>query len=135
MPEMKRFISRLSEAACAGLDALMWDSHYPELFDQRLSRDVCFRCPVRAECLEDALKYPSLAAGTIRGGFRFVGAERKGIVAKEIPDRWNADLLREVLASRGHNVQEAETPLYREALREREERLARRSRSGKERVA
>jgi WhiB family transcriptional regulator, redox-sensing transcriptional regulator len=45
-------------AACAGMDP---DLFFPADNDFGVARAVCSGCPVRVECLEDALRYPKLA--------------------------------------------------------------------------
>ncbi|MEU9861297.1 WhiB family transcriptional regulator [Streptomyces sp. NPDC047971] len=61
------------QAACAGEDTDLW---FGQLHKTRPALDTCARCPVRAECLHDALTYESPGATRygIRGGLH--GPER-----------------------------------------------------------
>jgi WhiB family redox-sensing transcriptional regulator len=58
-------IGHCTGAACAGEPV---DGFFPEKGgSNRLALQICGRCPVRAECLDEALADPSLDHG-IRGG-------------------------------------------------------------------
>lgn len=66
------------EAACAGLDT---DKFFPDTATEyRQVRKICFRCPVQAECLIDALSTGTFSAFGIRGGL--TPAQRNTIIRR-----------------------------------------------------
>lgn len=67
-----------SRAECAGMSIEMFDvDAEPRL--QTVALEACWSCPVRKDCLADALTFRD--AGWIRGGHAVVGAESRGVVA------------------------------------------------------
>ncbi|MBP2583362.1 hypothetical protein J3A78_003840 [Streptomyces sp. PvR006] len=85
-----------TQAACAGEDTSLW---FGQPHATRAARAACARCPVRAECLHDALLHetPGAPRYGVRGGLH--GSERNQLPALPSSAAEAIAALRELLAS------------------------------------
>lgn len=73
-------------AACDGADTELFFSEEGSLESRRAALSFCRVCPVRKECLEDALSYPAASDHGIAGGLtKYQRVEFRGTGGKALP--------------------------------------------------
>lgn len=87
------------EAICKGTDQTIW---FPDAEDSRIAykkaRAICDECPVRQECLDDAIATDELVHG-FRGGMKPKERQR---YARTLGQDWQT-IIRIRLAAEGHH--------------------------------
>lgn len=64
--------SAKSEGLCRNYDPEMWSRWGKKwTVENTEAKRICARCPIRRDCLDDALENPGMAKGMIWGGIEF----------------------------------------------------------------
>lgn len=110
-----------ADAACKGVDVNVFFRGTAES-NKQATKNFCDLCPVRTECLEDALQYPPIDQYGLAGGLS--AHERKKIlVARNFEANGGAhricEICREPLSEEAHHLQKFHSGACRQEARRR----------------